>query len=143
MWSSNLLLGLLAFFVLQNPPALGVDVARLVPAGAEAAGPVGAVWAAAFVFVAASFFLPRLFVVKTKAPTPDDQLVRQGLTPFLVALALAEAATLCGLLAAHMLGDHVPERIVLPLAAALVAMASRFPTASRLRALVAYQGSTA
>jgi hypothetical protein len=53
----------------------------------------------------------------------------------ILSLALAETCTLCGFLSAHFLGAHVPERVLLPPLAAVIASARLFPTDARLRAL--------
>lgn len=60
----------------------------------------------------------------------------RAMTPFILHMALAEAATLMGFMGAvFMTQPPVPERMLLPAAAGLLAAVLGFPTASRLKTL--------
>jgi hypothetical protein len=50
-------------------------------------------------------------------------------------MALAESCTLMGLVSSLFIGAQVPERMLLPAAAAILVGLSRFPTEAGFRAL--------
>ena len=62
--------------------------------------------------------------------------MQRAYTPFIVSMALAESCTLSGLVSALFMGPQVPERMLLPAAAAILVSLGRFPTEASFRALV-------
>jgi len=110
-------------------PTFAVD--RLLPGD----GPGAILFGLAFVMaVVAVVVPPRLSAMLPKNDRSSD--VARAYTPFLLHLALAEAATLMGFVGAvFMTQPAVPERVLLPAAAGLVAALLGFPTADRLKVL--------
>jgi hypothetical protein len=108
-------------------PTFALD--RLLPGDG-----VGAVlYGLAFVVAVGAVVLPPKLAMKTVNDRSDAD---RAMVPFLLQMAFAEAATLMGFLGAvFMTQPAVPERLLLPAAAGLVAVMLGFPTASRLKTL--------
>jgi hypothetical protein len=95
---------------------------------------IGAVlYGLAFVVAVVAVVLPPKLAMKAVDERSD---AARAMVPFMLQMAFAEAATLMGFLGAIFLTTPaVPERLLLPAAAGLVAVMLGFPTANRLRIL--------
>jgi F0F1-type ATP synthase membrane subunit c/vacuolar-type H+-ATPase subunit K len=130
LWSSLVLsnalivvVGMVAIAKITDPSVL--DLGRLVPDDSS----VGAIiWFAGWALLAASFVVPQL-LIKAAGTSPTTPLSFERMyTPFIISMALAEACTLMGFVSALFMGPQVPERMLLPAAAAILVGLTRFPT---------------
>lgn len=146
LWSSllmsNVILVVVGFFIAGVTDPSTLVLARAIPAGPDV---VGIVWGCAFGSLVASFALPRLLLSTSSskstrfgadAATSRGTLIQRAQTPFLLSMALAEACTLMGFVAALFMGPQVPELMLLPAGASVLVGLSRNPTEASLRRLV-------
>lgn len=102
---------------------------RLVPADGVGATGVGLSFLAAVVAVA----LPRF--VSASMPADTRTNAERAVTPLILHMALAEAASLVGLVGAVFLTHPpVPERLLVPVGIGLVAALMGFPSSDRVKA---------
>jgi hypothetical protein len=135
LWASMtaahfLTVGLCFFLCAQRGvvPTFAPD--RFLPAE----GPGTIMFALAFVCaVVAVVVPPRLGAAQTKDARSD---VQRATTPFIVQMAIAESSSMFGLVTAWSLSSPpVPELVLLPAVAGLVAALVGFPSPARLRVL--------
>jgi hypothetical protein len=127
--------GMVSLAGITDPAVL--DPQRLVPADMSAGA---VIWALGFASLGASFVVPGLLTrssssSSSSASSSSSSIFQRAYTPFILSMALAESCTLMGLVSAVFMGAQVPERMLLPAAAAILAGLSRFPTEGRFRAL--------
>ena len=131
--------GMVSLAGITDPAVL--DVQRLVPADMSAGA---VIWALGFASLGASFVVPGLLTKAsssgsatsaTSATSSAASIFQRAYTPFILSMALAESCTLMGLVSSLFIGAQVPERMLLPAAAAILVGLSRFPTEAGFRAL--------
>ena len=128
-------IGLVGVAHITDPTTL--DVRHLVPTDLDAAA---IIWAVGFASLGASFAMPTLLARASSSSSSSSSssagLMQRAYTPFILSMALAESCTLSGLVSALFMGPQVPERMLLPAAAAILVSLGRFPTEASFRALV-------
>jgi len=124
--------GMVSMAGITDPTVL--DMSRLVPADTSVSA---IIWALGFASLGASFVVPGLLTrsSSSSASASSAGTFQRGYTPFILSMALAESCTLMGFVSALFVGPQVPERMLLPAAAAILVGLSRFPTEARFRAL--------
>ena len=108
-------------------PTFAMD--RLLPGD----GPGAVFYGLAFVVAVSALVVPPKLALTGKNERSD---AARAMTPFILQMAFAEAATLMGFVGAlFMTTPAVPERLLLPAAAGLLAAVLGFPSPSRLKTL--------
>ena len=108
------------------------ELARLLPAE----GPGGILMGVAFATAVAAVVVPARLAGMVSSSSPSGSDAQRAMTPFILHMAMAEAATLCGFVGAvFVTTPPVPERIILPALCGLVAGLLGFPSASRIKVL--------
>lgn len=122
--------GMVSLAGITDPAVL--DLQRLVPADMSAGA---VIWALGFASLGASFVVPGLLTKASSSTSTTSSTFQRAYTPFILSMALAESCTLMGLVSAVFMGAQVPERMLLPAAAAILVGLSRFPTEAGFRSL--------
>jgi len=136
LWASMtfaqvVIVGLCFFLSAQHGVTLTFSMDRLLPGE----GPGGVLFGLAFVMAVVAVAVPKQLAAMMPRDDSRSDIAR-AYTPFILHLALAESATLLGFVGAqYMTTPPVPERIVLPAAAGLVAALAGYPTANRIKEL--------
>ena len=131
MSAQAIIVGLTFFLAHGKGVTPTFELANLLPG--EGMG--GFHFAGAVLVAIAAVLLPPRLVGLSPSP-PGGSEAQRAMVPFIVNMAMAEAATLVGFFTAIVFATPpVPERIILPALCGLVAGLLGFPSASRIKVL--------